>query len=384
MGKISSAFSFFKCLIKKEIEYASVKPTHALLFMTFRCTSRCEMCTIWARNKELNGEKELTLEEWKKCVDMIGTENLEVVEIFGGDSLLRKDVTIPLIEYIMKRNKKIIVDLPTNSNLLDEKTAIALVKAGVGRLYVSLDGPDEIHDKIRGNGGAYSHVRKGLEYLVKAKEDLGVKTPEIIINCTISSSNVDNFEKIIPLAEKIGVDTLEFEYVGEFKEKNIKNTNVEGIKPTPFYITLGSSNLLNNEKAHLLKRKMNDIKKLENGSKMNINTNHIDVLTIDNLTQGTIPNKKCYLARYMASIDPFGNVMGCFHFNNFVIGNIKDSSFSSIWNNEKHRNFFRSQKKGKIKICKNCISGVHRNPTFFQSVYRKAYFTLMGKGFDEP
>jgi MoaA/NifB/PqqE/SkfB family radical SAM enzyme len=383
MSRFKSNFTFFKTLVKREINYSSVTPTHALLFMTYRCTNRCEMCTIWKRGKSIDAQEELTLDDWKKCVDALGLENFEVIELFGGDALLRKDVTIPLIKYIMKRNENIIVDLPTNCNLLDKETAIALVKAGVGRLYVSLDGPIEIHDKIRGSHGTFNHVQKGLEYLVEAKKDLGRKTPEIIINCTISSSNVDNFEQIIPIGEKLGVDTIEFEYVGEFKEENIQNTTVKGTKPTPFYITLGSSNLLSREQAHLLKKKVKVIKELAKSSKMKITTQHIDTLTIYNLTQGTVPNKKCYFCRYTVTIGPFGNVMGCFHFNNYLLGNIKNIPFSSIWNNKKHRSFLKSQKKGEIKICKNCISGVHRNPTFFQSLYRTVYFSLKGKGFDE-
>ena len=382
MSKLIVTFTFLKNLIKREIEYAFVTPTHALLFMTYRCTDRCKMCTIWKKGREVDAQEELTLDDWKKCVDMIGLENLEVIELFGGDSLLRKDVTIPLIEYIMKNNENIIVDFPTNCNLLDKKTAIALVKAGVGRLYVSLDGPAEIHDKIRGNRGTFNHVHKALKYLIEAKKCLGMKTPEIIINCTISSSNVDNFEQIIPIVEKLGVDTLEFEYVGEFKEENIQNTNVEGIKPTPFYITSGSSNLLNRAQAHLLKKKMKNIRELAKSLKMKITTQHIDALTIDNLTQGTVPNNKCYFCRYTVTIDPFGNVMGCFHFNNYALGNIKNVPFSSIWNNKKHYSFLKFQKKGEIKICKNCISGVHRNPTLFQSLNRKIYFSLKHKGFD--
>ena len=386
MSKLKNTFTFLKNLIKRELNYASITPTHALLIMTYRCSSRCEMCTIWRRGKKVNAQEELTLEDWKKCVDMLmlDLEKLENIEFFGGDYLMRKNFSVPLIEHIMKRNENIIVDFPTNCNLLDKKTAIALVKARVGRLYVSLDGPNEIHDKIRGKRGTFNNVQNGLKYLVEAKKDLGMKTPEIIINCTISSSNVNNFEQIIPIVEKLGVDTVEFEYVGEFKEENIQNTIVEGIKPTPFYITLGSSNLLSREQALLLKKKMKDIRELAKSSKMKIATQHIDALTIDNLTQGTIPNKKCYLCRYMVSIDPFGNVMGCFHFNNYLLGNIKNAPFSSIWNNKKHRSFLKFQKKGEIKICKNCISGVHRNPTFFQSLYRKAYFSLKRKGFDDP
>jgi len=214
-NKPKSIFTFFKNLIKQELIYTSVTPTHALFIMTYRCTNKCKMCTIWKRGREIDIKNELSLDDWKKCFDMLGPDNLEVVELFGGDALIRKDVSIPLIEYITKRNNKIIVDFPTNSNLLDKKTAKDLVKAGVGRIYVSLDGTNEIHDNIRGNRGTYNHVQKAITYLVEAKKELSVNKPEIIVNCTISKSNVDNFEKIISIVEGFGVDTLEFEYVGE-------------------------------------------------------------------------------------------------------------------------------------------------------------------------
>jgi Fe-coproporphyrin III synthase len=386
MDDFKKPFIFFKGIIEREINYVSNVPSQALFFITYRCTSRCKMCTIWKRGERVDAQKELSLEDWKKCVDMLGPKNLKFIEIFGGDSLIRKDVTIPLIEYIKKINKKIVVELPTNCNLLDKETAIALVKAGVDKLYISLDGPIEIHDKIRGNLGTYTNVQKALEHIVEAKKNLGSKTPKIIINCTISSNNVDSFENIIPSVKKLGVDDIEFdlEYVGEFKEENIQNTVLDGIKPTPFYITLGSSNLLSREQAYLLKKKMKNVRELAKNLKMKISTHVIDSLTIDNLTNGTIPNKKCYMCRYLVTIDPFGNFVSCFHYNNYILGNIKNETFSSILKSKKYRSFLKLQNEGKIKICENCVSGVKRNSTLYQSLYRNAYFILKGKGFDEP
>lgn len=384
MRKIKEALIFLNGLLKRDIDYVSVRPTGALLFMTYRCTSQCKMCTIWKRGRGIDSHKELTLDDWKKVVDEIDENNIRLVEIFGGDSLIRKDVTIPLIKYIKEKNENIFVDLPTNCNLLDAETARALVKSGLNRIYISLDGPIETHDEIRGNKGTYNRVQKAVEYLTEAKKELNSKTPLIAINCTVSKSNLHNFEQILPIVEKMGAYSIDFEYVGEFKEEHVQNSDVDGVKPTPFYIKLEKSNLLNREEAVLLKKKLNDIKKTRYDYKLNISTKHIDSLTIDDLVNGTIPNKKCYICHYMVTIDPFGNIMGCFHYNNFIYGNIKDSSFSSIWRNKKHLIFLESQKTGKIKICENCVSGVNRNATFFQFIYRYAYFNLKGKGFDYP
>jgi MoaA/NifB/PqqE/SkfB family radical SAM enzyme len=151
MNRIKEAINILKFRLIREVYYSSITPTQALLFMTYRCTSNCKMCTIWQRGKNSDISKELSLEDWKKCVDRIGLKKLNVIEIFGGDCLIRKDVTIPLIKYMKSQNPDIIIDMPTNSNLLDKKTAQELVKSGVNTIYISLDGPFDIHSKIRGN-----------------------------------------------------------------------------------------------------------------------------------------------------------------------------------------------------------------------------------------
>ena len=64
------------------------------------------------------------------------------------------------------------------------------------------------------------------------------------------------------------------------------------------------------------------------------------------------------------------------------MGNIMDSSVSSIWKGTKHKRFLKAFKKGDIKICENCISGVNRNPSFSQLLYSTAYLKFKRKGFD--
>ena len=373
MRALENAYTYLRDLTKREIDYLGVRPTHALLFMTYRCTGQCKMCTIWQRVLPGATAKELTLEQWKECVDQLCERKIQVIELFGGDALLRKDVCIPLIEYIRRKGDDIIIDFPTNCNLLDEKTARSLVRAGVSRLYVSLDGLADVHDTVRGTEGTFHKVERALRYLASAKKDNGGWTPEIICNCTISSLNVEGFEAIIPFAERMGADCVEFEYVGEIKKDSIEQTNIYGLSPTPFYVSQGFSVLLNRTQALLLKKKMRHIRRMSRNVGIRVSTRHVDVLSVDDLVRGTIPNKKCYICRYMVSIDPSGNIMGCLHFNNYHFGNILVSPLLSIWNNSLHRDFMQFQRQGKIAICRHCISGVHRNSSFFQSLFRKAF-----------
>jgi len=380
--KIYSAVDQAKSFVQRELNYTFTLPVQVLLFMTYRCTSQCKMCKIWRAGETCDPNKELTLEEWKQCLDNIGLKRLKSVEIFGGDSLLRKDVSIPLVEYVHQKNSKIYIDYPTNCNLLDKQTAFDLVRAGVTNMYISLDAPPQIHDKIRGRSGTCSSVEHAIHFLRAARDELKIDRPEIRVNCTISSLNVNEFEQIIPICEECGADVVEFEYVGEFKQEHIDQTTVNGLHPTPFYVSPEKSNLLSYEQAVLLKRKMKHIRDMQEKSRMKLITYAIDALTIDNMVKGTVPNDKCYYCRYCAAINPYGDVIGCFHYNNYVIGNVKKESFESMWNTGRHRQFLDAQKRGDIKLCEHCVSGVNRNPSFRQSLYRGLYFNLKNKGFD--
>ena len=117
--------------------------------------------------KATDRDRELSLEEWKKVVDALSAKGIRSVELFGGDVLLRKNILIPLIQYIKKKN--IVVHMPTNCNLLNNKTAKGLVGADIDVLYLSVDGIDSKHDSIRGLEGTFKNVGKAIKYLKKAK-----------------------------------------------------------------------------------------------------------------------------------------------------------------------------------------------------------------------
>jgi len=379
MNIVKNTYIYLNRFIKKEINYYCTKPTNLLLFLTYRCTSRCKACTMWQRGQKTNPSDELSLQEWKDFIDMVSDKGIKNIEMFGGDALLRKDVLIPLTDYARKKGIPEI-DFPTNCNLMDEKTANALVDAGVTAVSTSLDAVGELHDQMRGAPGAFNRVKRSIEYLVKAKK--GRKYPEIVVNCTISSLNIDSFEKVLPFAEKIGADTVAFEYAGEFPLESLDKSKIDGRKPEPYFIPQGKSILLNKEQAVLLKRKVKAIKEKRKNMKIYVVTKNIDVLTIENLITGIFPNKRCYMSRYLITVDPYGNIIPCPFFNNYYMGNIKEKNFDSIWNNGRHRKFMKYVDKGKLDLCRYCILGVERNPTFFQSI-RKAYFIFTGRGFDE-
>lgn len=331
---------------------------------------------MWQRKAN---QDELTLSEYKKLIDTASENGIENVELFGGDALLRKDILIPLIAYIKKSGIPGIY-LATNCNLLDEDTAKALVEAGIDVFFVSLDAIGELHDRIRGVPGTFDRVKRGLGYLIKAKN--GRQCPKVIVNTTVSSLNIDEFEKIVPFAREMGADEVAFEYIGEFHPRAIARSKIDGIEPQPYFIPQGESLLLNKEQARLLKKKLREIKITAKNTKIRAYTRNIDILSVEDLSGGVFPHKRCYVCRYLISVDPQGNVIPCLFFNNYALGNIRRESISKIWNNARHRSFIKNVDKNRIAICKHCALSAERNPSFFQDI-KKGYFILANKGMDE-
>lgn len=375
MQKIKKASALVKKLLNREINYHLITPNNILLYLTFRCTSKCKSCVMWERDI---ADQELSLDQFKKFIDEAIHSGVRHVEMFGGDALLRKDILLPLIKYV-KKHDKVSSDFTTNCNLLDQDTAGELAESGLDDIYVSLDGIGEVHDKIRGVPGSFERTRKGLEYLVKAKGSQ--KTPRIIINCTISALNIEHFEKIVSFGQDKCVNTIAFEYVGDFTQDVLFQSSITGIVPEPYYMSGGSTLRLNKKQAQKLKEKIASIKgNAPDGIK--IETGNIDVLKIDNLVNGIFPRKKCYICRSRVTVDPYGNILPCPFFNKYSIGNIKDRPFAELWKNKRHRYFIERIEKRRPKICNYCIIGVERNPSFLQTLIKK-YFVQAKKAYDQ-
>lgn len=359
---------------KREWDYYNINPVDALFFLTYRCTSHCKTCTMWQRKGK---EHEMDLGDWKKAVDMCYEVGVRWIELFGGDALLRKDILIPITEYIKKSHPEMYCDLTTNCNLMDKEAAYGLVQAGMDDIWISMDGIDQVHDEVRGKGGTFDRVVRGVDWLLQARRKNLL--PRLRANCTISKFNVHLFEKILPFAEKKGMDSVHLEYVGEFWQDTIDKASLDGIKPTPYFIRQGDEScLVNEEEARLIKEKVESMKQQSESMRVRLYTENIDKLTIENMIKGRFDNKRCYIMRFKVTVDPEGFILGCPFYDGWKMGNIQEQHLREIWRNEKHKKFMKAFKDGRFQFCNYCILGVQRNPTLFQDI-RDEFNSFIGR-----
>ena len=156
--------------------------------ITYRCNLRCNMCSIW--KKPLI--QELTTEEIESFFR--DANKFSWVGLTGGEIFLRPDL-LDIVKITLKYCKYLnVLHFPTNGYMKD--TIISgveeMLKMNPRRLFVtvSVDGPAQIHDKIRGISGSWKNA---VETFV-ALQSMGVYS---IVNMTISHENLGRIDETI-------------------------------------------------------------------------------------------------------------------------------------------------------------------------------------------
>ncbi|MHB8882530.1 MAG: radical SAM protein [Thermodesulfovibrionales bacterium] len=176
------------------------------LHLTERCNLSCSHC--YQDGSSSSDEMSLPeirsvieevsdmLQDWTKTYGLAFTSSFNVT---GGEPFLRQDL-FPILEALKDRGFD--TYLLTNGTLIDRDRAAALAGQGLKGVQISIEGPEEVHDAIRGRG-SFSASLKGIRNLLDA--DL-----EVTLNATLSGMNAPYFMEVIELASSLGVQRLGF------------------------------------------------------------------------------------------------------------------------------------------------------------------------------
>ncbi|VAX33947.1 Radical SAM domain protein [hydrothermal vent metagenome] len=205
-------------------------PIHLTLFLTKRCNARCPFCFYLSADNYASAEAaELTLEEIEKVSSSMG--NLLWLALSGGELFLRKDL-YEIVKVFYAQNKPAIILMPTNGLLTDvirtrAEEILQHCKNSVVTIKLSLDGPEEVHDAIRGVKGSF---RKMME-TYRALGELIDKYPnfELGINsvfCSINQDYMDEILQIVGSLDKIKTHTVSL-IRGDVSDGALKEVDTE-------------------------------------------------------------------------------------------------------------------------------------------------------------
>lgn len=155
--------------------------------LTYNCNLKCKMCPFW---KIIQHDS--SLEQEKVILRYIYDSGAYGVALEGGEPLLRHDL-VDILAF--SRSLPLHTSVITNGTLLESRIDdIAPYINGV--VYVSLDGNEKTHDKIRGVSGSF---RKAVRGITAANGKISVT-----INTTIIAENIDEIESMVNLAKELG------------------------------------------------------------------------------------------------------------------------------------------------------------------------------------
>jgi cyclic pyranopterin phosphate synthase len=130
--------------------------------VTDKCNLRCLYCMPEEGLPWLTRDQILTYEEIGSVVRVLAGMGLKRVRLTGGEPLVRRDLPT-LVELIASTPGIEDISLSTNGVLLTEQ-AVALRKAGVNRVNVSLDSlRRERVDAIARRSGSFDRIMAGLD-----------------------------------------------------------------------------------------------------------------------------------------------------------------------------------------------------------------------------
>lgn len=340
-------------------------PKWVVLQITEHCNLRCKMCYEWGENGSYLDKKNLhnlSLNKIEEIFSDLSNKNT-YFELFGGEPLMHPDFS-HIMELVKKYNCKI--DIPTNGTLLS-KYAEKIVSAQVRRIWISLDGPEEINDAQRGNG-VYKRATEGIKKLQSLKKQYNSEYPWIgatfvltPLNYTYLKSFVEN--ELIPL--NLDYISIEFQLYltqqryDDYLEYLSKDMNISSKSVASGLIR----NLKDFENIDLdeLIYQVKEAQKLilDNNIKLIGYPNYIEKENLKNFYSGNWDmmkekKKSCPFPWIYMEVAANGDVTPCHTFYDFKMGNVYEKRILDIWNDSKYLLFRKHLKKGITPLCCAC------------------------------
>lgn len=167
-------------------------PLFASYNVTGRCNMRCVFCEWWKTvTPELPTKKAIA------SIDAVCSLGVPFFDLSGGEPLLRKDI-ITLAKRVSSHG--CLVSMNTNATLLDGAKVSEVAKV-FDLVIVSLDGPREVHDKIRGVVGTYNKVMKAIKLLKASGVRVGVNSVVTPWNITMLPKFIEELRMQVDLVQ---------------------------------------------------------------------------------------------------------------------------------------------------------------------------------------
>lgn len=311
-----------KNLLKNRVSYAisnisksgkiSSMPVSLSIEPAAICQLRCPECSLGS-NQLMRSNKLIDLDLYKRIIDEVEPNLLHLLLYFQGEPFLSPTI-FDMITYA--DNKNIYTATSTNGQSIDQTVASKIVKSGLKKIIISLDGvTQETYETYR-VGGNLNKTLQAIKFINVEKKAQNSRFPAIELQMIIFRHNEHEIEAFKKIARKMKVQkiTIKTAQIYNYTEKT---ELIPTIKKYSRYKTINGNWELK--------------KKLHN---------------------------RCLRMWQSAVITTDGELLPCCFDKNadFSYGNLNKYSVKELWNNDKALSFRKrilSNRKS-IDMCQNC------------------------------
>ncbi|MEM2102879.1 MAG: radical SAM protein [Candidatus Bathyarchaeia archaeon] len=353
------------------VPFTPAGPFEIVWNFTYTCNLRCKHCYEDAGKKR----PELSTEQALEVIDILSRTagvGLPALSFSGGEPLMRKD----FFEVAAYAKKKIpYLSIATNGTLLSKDNVERLKDVGVDYVEVSLDGATaKVHEEFRRVPGCFEKTMQGIRNSLDAGLDTCIAT-------TVQRLNLDELEKVVSIAEELGVRFMHFNYIPTGRAKSFVELDLTpkerlrvleflGRKIFNLYLKakeeeqrFGKSSVAVDRFFSTCPQYASVVKKIvkERGERYAVSAHYAAMRGVENVANFL---GGCGGGRLYMCLEPNGDMKPCVFFatgKNTVLGNILKDNFERVWDTHPFLWKMRSRERletynvdGQIVGCGNC------------------------------
>lgn len=324
----------------------------------------CKMCDIGIENEKASPFKKLRANEEEINSDILinrcreARPELKKVHFVGTEVTLYKS-----FPNVVRQLRSLGIDVYATTNGINlENMLTDLLNTGINSLYISIDGPSVIHDKLRGKIGLFNKIVNTLisnrSKIEAAKRDndfcLG-------ISCAITPMNYEALPELVQIISELPVDSLDCTHLNYVLPSVAQKHN----KENPDYKIGESHPEMNPAKINpfLMMKALQDAKLIAN--KKNVNFTCVprleSYLRIEDFYKRPdicVVSRKCCVANRHLQIGADGEVCVMSRCYQFKIGNIYDNTFEDLFYSRAIMDFRNFIDKGFYLPCFHCCGAM--------------------------
>lgn len=301
-------------------ERRTVKP-----IVVYNCTPKCNLRCVhcYSSSEQSSCGKTLSTEQAKELIDKIAAFGCPVLLFSGGEPLLREDL-FELLAYAKAQGVRTV--LSTNGTLITDERAKQLSELNLSYAGISIDGPQDIHDRFRATDGAFQSTLEGIANCHRHNIRTGLRF-------TMTRDNIDQIPQIFQIALDSGIKRICFYHLIRTGRAEVLNDCV----PEPGQIRQAVNAIIDLTDIFVKEGKLEEVLTVGNHAdgafllRRMEKENHPNLAQARELLQRAAGNR---IGQNICSINWDGEVYPDQFWRNYSLGNIMEQSFADIWQNE--------------------------------------------------